>query len=129
MRHNRAIGQHTAAHRANNAVEHANKAGTGTHDNRYCATHGSMVNSCTSVTIPATNMALCSRVTCSLQTPPPAMAAGAGDDQQRSQVAHEHGADMLQTQRDRLFQGHFCVELIRRLFELDSFKCSTLLKS
>jgi len=46
-------------------------------------------------------------------------AAGTGDDQQRGQVAHEHGADMLQTQRDRLFQGHFCVELIRRLFELD----------
>ena len=49
----------------------------------------------------------------------------------RGQVAHKHGADMLrQTQRDRLFQGHFCVGLdTPTLRASTSFKCSTLLKS
>ena len=40
-------------------------------------------------------------------------------ERQRGQVAHEHGADMLQTQRDGLLQGHLGVELICRLLELD----------
>ena len=46
-------------------------------------------------------------------------AAGAGDDQQRGQVAHEHGADVLQAQRNGLPQGHFGFKLISRFFKLD----------
>lgn len=71
---------------------------------------GPMVNNCTSVTMPATNMALCSRVTCRPKLAA-CNAAGAGNDQQRGQVAHEHGADMLQAQRDGLPQGHFGFKL------------------
>ena len=104
--HNGTIGQHTAAHTADNTVEHANKAGTGTHDNGHATAHGA-----DGEPLQQRDLQICKFTTRN--------AAGTGDDQQRGQVAHKHGADMLQTQRDRLFQGHFCVELIRRLFELD----------
>ena len=40
-------------------------------------------------------------------------------DEPTGQVAHEHGADMLQAQRDRLPQGHFGFKLISRFFKLD----------
>ena len=117
--HNGTIGQHTAAHTADNTVEHANKAGTGTHDDGHATAHGAdgeQLHQCDHTghehgTLQQRDLQICELTTRN--------AAGTGDDQQRGQVAHKHGADMLQTQRDRLFQGHFCVELIRRLFELD----------
>ena len=46
-------------------------------------------------------------------------AAGAGDDQQRGQVAHEHGADMLQAQGDGLAQRHLAIKLVSSLFKFD----------
>ena len=117
--HNGTIGQHTAAHTADNTVEHANKAGTGTHDDGHATAHGADGEQLHQRdhtghehgTLQQRDLQICELTTRN--------AAGTGDDQQRGQVAHKHGADMLQTQRDRLFQGHFCVELIRRLFELD----------
>ena len=117
--HNRAIGQHTAAHRAHNAVEHANKAGTGTHDNRYCAAYGSdgeqlhqRDDTCHEHgALQQGDLQVCKLAACN--------AAGAGDDQQRGQVAHEHGADVLQAQRNGLPQGHFGFKLISRFFKLD----------
>ena len=39
--HNCTIGQHTTAHAAHNTVEHANKTGTGAHDDGHTAAHGS----------------------------------------------------------------------------------------
>ena len=117
--HNGTIGQHTAAHTADNTVEHADKTGTGTHDDGHTTAHGAdgeQLHQCDHTghehgTLQQRDLQICELTTRN--------AAGTGDDQQRGQVAHKHGADMLQTQRDRLFQGHFCVELIRRLFELD----------
>ena len=48
-------------------------------------------------------------------------AAGAGDDQQRGQVAHKHGKHMLQTQRDGVLEGHFCFKLVSCAFQLRTF--------
>ena len=117
--HNRTIGQHTAAHRAHNAVEHANKAGAGAHDNRYCTAHGSdgeqlhqRDDTCHEHgALQQGDLQVCKLAACN--------AAGAGNDQQRGQVAHEHGADVLQAQRDGLTQGHFGFKLISRFFKLD----------
>ena len=41
----------------------------------------------------------------------PGDTAGAGDDEQRRQVAHKHGKNVLQSQGDGLLQGHFSVQL------------------
>ena len=38
--HNGTIGQHTAAHAADNTVEHADKTGTGAHDDGHTTAHG-----------------------------------------------------------------------------------------
>ena len=117
--HDRAIGQHTAAHRAHNAVEHTNKAGAGAHNDRHCAAHGSdgkqlhqRDDTCHEHgALQQGDLQVCKLAACN--------AAGAGNDQQRGQVAHEHGADMLQAQRDGLTHGHFGFKLISRFFKLE----------
>ena len=117
--HDRAIGQHTAAHRAHNAVEHANKAGTGTHDNRYCAAHGSDGEQLHQRDDTCHEHGALQQGDLQVRKLAACNAAGAGDDQQRGQVAHEHGADVLQAQRNGLPQGHFGFKLISRFFKLD----------
>ena len=117
--HDGTVGQYTAAHGAYHTVEHPDKTGAGTHDNGHAAAHGSDGeqlhqgdHTCHEHgTLQQGDLQVCKLTTCN--------AAGTGDDQQRGQVAHEHSADVLQTQGDGLLQRHFTVKLIRSFFQLN----------
>ena len=117
--HDGTVGQHTAAPGAYHTVEHPDKTGAGTHDDGHAAAHGSDGeqlhqgdHTCHEHgTLQQGDLQVCKLTACNT--------TGAGDDQQRGQVTHEHGADVLQAQRDRLPQGHFGFKLISRFFKLD----------
>ena len=117
--HDGTIGQHTAAHAADNAVEHADKAGTGAHDDGHAAAHGADGEQLHQRdhtghehgALQQGDLQVCKFTT--------GNAAGTGDDQQRGQVAHEHGADMLQAQGDGLAQRHLAIKLVSSLFKFD----------
>ena len=117
--HDGTIGQHTASHAADNAVEHADKTGAGTHDDGHAAAHGADREqlhqrdhtSHEHGALQQGDLQVCKFTT--------GNAAGTGDDQQRGQVAHEHGADMLQAQGDGLAQRHLAIKLVSSLFKFD----------
>ena len=117
--HDGTIGQHTASHAADNAVEHADKTGAGTHDDGHAAAHGADREQLHQGdhtghehgTLQQGDLQVCKLTTCN--------AAGTGDDQQRGQVAHEHSADVLQTQGDGLAQRHLAIKLVSSLFKFD----------
>ncbi len=116
--HDGTIGQHTASHAADNAVEHADKTGAGTHDDGHAAAHGADREQLHQRdhtghehgALQQGDLQVCKFTT--------GNAAGTGDDQQRGQVAHEHGADMLQAQGDGLAQRHLAIKLVSSLFKL-----------
>ena len=117
--HDGTVGQHTAAHGAYHTVEHPDKTGAGTHDDGHAAAHGADREqlhqrdhtSHEHGALQQGDLQVCKFTT--------GNAAGTGDDQQRGQVAHEHGADMLQAQGDGLAQRHLAIKLVSSLFKFD----------
>ena len=112
--HHGAVAQDAAAHDGVDALEHADEAGTGTHDDGHLAADG------------AHREQLDQRDDAGHQhgvleqrhldpgefLRPAAGRTGTGDDQDGGQVAHEHGQHMLQAQGYRLTPGQFALELV-----------------
>ena len=108
--HDGTIGQHTAAHGCGNAVEHADKAGGGAHDNGNPAANGADGKQLHQRHQARHQHGVLKQAQLQLREFAPRDAAGAGDDQQRGQVAYKHGQHVLQAQGDGLTQGHFSVQ-------------------
>ena len=116
--HDGAIGDHTAAHGGGDAVEHADEAGGRAHDDGDPAAHGADGEQLHQGDDARHQHGILQQAQLQLGEFPAGDAAGAGDDQQRRQIAHKHSQNVLQTQRDRLAQRHFSVKLESRLMEL-----------
>ena len=112
--HNGPIGDNTAAHSSGNAVEYPDKAGGGTHDDGNLAADGANGKQLHQRNDPRHQHGVLKQAQLQIGKLTPRDTAGAGDDQQRGQVAHEHSQHMLQSQRDGLTQGHFPVQPERR---------------
>ena len=113
--HDRAVGDHAAAHRRRNAVEHADKARARAHDDRNLAADradGEQLNEryharnehrvLKDADLKIRELAACN-------------AARAHDDEQRREVADEHGENVLESERNSSCQRHFGVEIVRRI--------------
>ena len=109
--HNRAIGQHTAAHGGGNAVEHPDEAGGSTHDDGHSAADGAHGEQLYQRDNARHQHGVLQQVQLQAGEFTPGKAAGAGDDQQGGQIAHEHGQHMLQSQGNCLLQRHFAIQL------------------
>lgn len=112
--HDGAIGDHTAAHGGGDAVEHADEAGGRAHDDGDPAAHGADGEQLHQGDDARHQHGILQQAQLQLGEFPAGDAAGAGDDQQRGQIAHEHGQHVLQSQGDGLAQGHFAVQRKRR---------------
>ena len=118
--HHSAVGRDAAAHGGRDAVEDAEEARAGAHDDGHLAAdrakavqlhqrddarheHGVLQQA---------HLQVCKLTACD--------AAGAGDDEQRGEVAHEHGENVLQAQRDGVAQRHLRLEIICRIFQFSA---------
>ncbi len=119
--HHGAVGRNAAAHGGSHAVEHAQEARAGTHDDRHLAAHRAEAvqlhqrdDACHEHgVLQQAHLQVCELTA--------REAAGAGDDEQRGEVAHEHGEHVLQSQRDSVAQRHFRLKLVCRIFQFSAF--------
>ena len=95
---NRAVRQDTAAHNACHAVEYADKAGAGTHDNRHLSAHrtdGVQLNQ--GYNSRHQHGVLQKRYLHLRKFRTGADSAGSCDNQNRGQISHKHGQHMLES--------------------------------
>ena len=105
--HNGPIGHDAAAHHVDHALEHADKAGAGAHDDRYLAAHRSNGKQLHQGDQTGHQHGILQqhyldggKVLC-----PAGGGAQIGDDKDGGQVTHKHGQHMLKPQGNGLTQG------------------------
>ena len=109
--HNSAVSNHTAAHCCGNRVEHTDKAGGGAHYNRNLSADGTDREQLNQGDNAGNQHGVLQKMQLQVGKFAAGNAAGAGDNQQGSQVPDKHGKYMLQAKGNCLFQRHFTVEL------------------
>ena len=110
--HDGPVGHHPAAHGGGHGIEDPNKAGGGTHDDGHLAAHGPDGKQLHQGHNARHQHGILQKMELQLCKLPTGNAADAGNDQQRGQIAHKHGENVLQAQRDGVLQRHFCLKLI-----------------
>ena len=110
--HDGTISDNTATHGGGNRVENAQEAGGSTHDDGNIAAHGADGEQLDQGNDTGYQHGVLQQMQLQLRKLTAGDSAGAGNDQQRGQVADEHGQHVLQAQGDRLLQGHLAVQLI-----------------
>ena len=119
--HHGAVGRDAAAHGGSHAVEHAQKARAGAHDDGHLAAHGAEAVQLHQRDDARHEHGVLQQAHLQVCELTAHEAAGAGDDEQRGEVAHEHGEHVLQAQRDRVAQRHFRLKLVCRIFQFSAF--------
>ena len=109
--HNGAVGNHTTAHCCGNRVEHTDETGGGAHYNRNLSANGTDREQLNQGDNAGNQHGVLQKVQLQVGKFAAGNAAGAGDNQQGSQVPDKHGKYMLQAKGNCLFQRHFTVEL------------------
>ena len=125
--HDGTIGQHTAAHGSRDAVEHAQEAGAGAHDDGDLTADRADGKQLHQRDDAGHEHGVLQQADLQVSELAARQTAGARDDEQRGQVADEHGEHMLQAQRDRLAKGHLGFEVVSRLLQLNIFDHKLLL--
>ena len=125
--HDGTISQHTAAHGCRNAVEHAQEAGAGAHDDGDLTADRADGKQLHQRDDAGHEHGILQQADLQVRELAARQTAGARDDEQRGQVADEHGEHMLQAQRDRLAKGHLGFEVVSRLLQLNIFDHKLLL--
>ena len=110
--HDGTVGRHAAAHGGSHAVEDAQKARRRAHDDGHLAAHGADAVQLHQRDDAGHEHGVLQQAHLQIGKLAACNAAGAGDDQQRGQIAHKHGENVLQAQRDGVLQRHFCLKLI-----------------
>ena len=119
--HHGTVGRDAAAHGGSHAVEHAQKARAGAHDDGHLAAHGAEAVQLHQRDDARHEHGVLQQAHLQVCELTAHEAAGAGDDEQRGEVAHEHGEDVLQAQRDSVAQRHFRLKLVCRIFQFSAF--------
>ena len=119
--HHGAVGRDAAAHGGSHAVEHAQEARAGTHDDRHFAAHRAEAVQLHQRDDARHEHGVLQQAHLQVCELTAREAAGAGDDEQRGEVAHEHGEHVLQSQRDSVAQRHFRLKLVCRIFQFSAF--------
>ena len=119
--HHGAIGRDVAAHGGSHAVEHAQEARAGTHDDRHFAAHRAEAVQLHQRDDARHEHGVLQQAHLQVCELTAREAAGAGDDEQRGEVAHEHGEHVLQSQRNSVAQRHFRLKLVCRIFQFSAF--------
>ena len=125
--HNGAVGQHAAAHGSRHAVENAEEAGRGAHDDGNLTAHGADGKQLHQRDHTGHEHGVLQQTDLKVGEFTARQTACARDDEQRGQVADEHGKYMLQAQRNGLSKGHLRVKLVCALLQIDSFDHTLLL--
>ena len=109
--HNGTIGNYTAAHRCGNGVENTQKTGGSAHNNGNITANGADGEKLNQSDNTCNQHCVLEQMQLQFCELTAGNTAGTGNNQQRRQVADEHGQNVLQAQRNRLRQRHLPVKL------------------
>ena len=113
--HDSAVSDNAAAHGRRNAVEYADEARAGAHDDRNLAADGSDGEQLDERYHTCDKHRVLKYADLKIRELTACDAARAHDDEQRRQVADKHGENVLKSERNGPGQRHFGVEIMRRI--------------